>query len=74
MSTDRIKGCVAFFCDTKGCGDGIETGERDFMAAKDHAQAEGWEFRRREEGWRHYCCRGHEEIDFRGQAIAGSHD
>lgn len=69
MATERIKGAVAFFCDTGGCGEGIETGEKDFAAAKDHAKAEGWQFRNRDGVWKHYCCRGHEEYDFRGQSI-----
>lgn len=71
MSLDRIKGAVAFFCDCGGCETGIETGEREFTAAVQHARDAGWEFRRREGGeWKHYCCRGHEEYDFRGQSIS----
>lgn len=69
MSTERIKGAVAFFCDTKGCDEGVETGERDFQHAHAAAKAEGWVFRNRDGEWKHYCCRGHEEMDYRGQGI-----
>lgn len=70
MSIDRIKGSVAFFCDLPGCEEGIETGERDFIEAKDHAKAEGWQFRKRDpEGWKQFCCDGHAVMDYRGQSL-----
>ena len=69
MSIERIKGAIAFHCDTQGCDDGLETGEDDFLEAKDAAKHEGWLFRNRDGEWKHYCCERHEEMAFRGQAI-----
>lgn len=66
---ERIKGEIAFHCDLHGCHDGIETGEKDFAEAKATAQAEGWQFRRRDEAWKHFCCSAHEGMDFRGQSL-----
>ncbi len=66
---DRIKGSIAFFCDLKGCEEGVETGERDFKEASNHAKSEGWLFRKRGDVWKHFCSEGHEEMDYRGQSI-----
>jgi hypothetical protein len=70
MSIDRIKGKVAFFCDTGGCLASLETEHGDFAAARGEAKEAGWTFRLRAI-WKHYCCPAHEEMDFRGQKIVG---
>ncbi len=70
MTTERIKGEIAFHCDTRGCSEGIETGTKDFSEAKDTANEAGWLFRKRGDDWKHFCCRGHEEIDFSGASLA----
>lgn len=69
MTTDRIKGKVAFFCDLPGCREDLETESGDFMAAKDEAKEEGWQFRNRDGEWKHFCCATHEEMDYRGQSL-----
>lgn len=69
MSVERIKVAVAFLCDLKGCNNDLETGEKDFTEAGSAAKEEGWEFRKRDGVWKHFCCRTHEEMDFRGQWI-----
>lgn len=70
MSIERIKGRVSFFCDLNGCDEAIETSHRDFGEAKDEAKAEGWQFRKPEDEWKHFCCDGHAEMSWRGQSIA----
>lgn len=70
MTTDRIKGHVAFFCDTKGCEEGLETETGDFFKAREEAREADWQFRNRDGEWRHFCCRAHEEMDYRGQSLA----
>lgn len=69
MSIDRIKGNVTFLCDLRGCDNDLETATGDFAEAKDEAKQEGWQFRNRDGEWKHFCCRTHEEMDFRGQSI-----
>lgn len=69
MTIDRIKGAIAFICDLEDCGDGIETGCKDFMEAKQHAKDEDWQFRNRDGVWKHFCCRAHEEMAWRGQRL-----
>lgn len=69
MTIERIKGCVAFHCDLKGCDDSIETATGDFSEARDEAKEAGWQFRKRDDVWKHFCSTGHEEMDYRGQSI-----
>lgn len=42
MSTERIKGKVAFICDGNKCPEGIETDCGDFHEALERAKSEGW--------------------------------
>jgi hypothetical protein len=53
MSIERIKGCIAFVCDS--CDEGFETEERDFAAAREAMAAEGWIVRRQGGEWKHFC-------------------
>lgn len=69
VTLERIKNDISFHCDLKGCDEGLETGEDDFAEAKDVAKEAGWQFRKREDGWKHFCSRIHEEMDFRGQSL-----
>jgi hypothetical protein len=69
VSRERIKGAIAFHCDTQGCDESLETDEKDFAEARDTAKREGWQFRNRDGEWKHYCCARHEELAYRGQAI-----
>jgi len=69
MTAERIKGKVALQCDLKGCHDGLETSSGDFTTALNEARQEGWVTRKRDDGWKHFCCQRHEEMDYRGQSI-----
>ena len=69
MTVDRIKNNVAFFCDLPGCLEGLETEHRDFQSANAEAKVRGWLFRNRDGDWKHYCCRAHEEMGYRGQSL-----
>lgn len=69
MTIERIKGCVAYSCDLPGCHEGLETDRRDFGEARDLAKEEGWVTRPRDDIWKNYCCKAHEEMDFRGQSL-----
>jgi hypothetical protein len=69
MTTERIKGCIAFYCDLPGCTESVETGEREFNEASASVKADGWCFRKRGAVWKHFCHYTHEEKDFRGQKL-----
>lgn len=49
-------GVISFECD--GCGDVLDTGERDFVEAKSQLDSEAWTARESPPGsrvWQHYC-------------------
>lgn len=69
MTTDYIKGNVAYTCDLAGCLEGYETSHGRFKDAAEEAKAEGWVFANRDGEWKHFCCRNHEEMNFRGQSL-----
>lgn len=71
MSIERIKGKVSFLCDLEGCGNGLETDWGDFGEGKYQAREEGWQFRKREGTWKHFCCDSHAEMEWRGQGLIG---
>lgn len=55
MSVDRQYGKVVFTCDE--CGDDLETGEGDFLAALQFMKEEGWQTVRNADDteWVHIC-------------------
>lgn len=69
MTIERIKNNVAFHCDLRGCNDSLETEEDDFKEASEEAKRADWQFRNRDGVWKHFCCRAHETMDYRGQWI-----
>lgn len=69
MTTDRVKGKVAYTCDLNGCLEGYETSHGSFKEAAEEAKSEGWAFAKRDDEWKHFCCRRHEEMEYRGQSL-----
>lgn len=69
MSIERIKGSVALFCDTGGCTESIETSTGNFTAALAEAKAEGWQVRKRDDVWKHFCTDRHAEMHYFGQSV-----
>lgn len=65
MSTDRIKGKIAFLCDGADCSEGLETDHAEFAEALEQAKEEGWLVRKRGETWMHFCSSGCEGADYR---------
>lgn len=49
----RIHGDIHFECD--GCGDNIDTEEKDFSDALRQAKSHGWKPRQVNGVWLHYC-------------------
>lgn len=69
MTTERIKGKLAYTCDLRGCHEALETEETDFALARVEAKEAGWLTRKRDDGWKNFCCANHEDMDFRGQSL-----
>jgi hypothetical protein len=53
MTTQRIKGEIAFSCDL--CPDTFESGTRDWADAWRAAKEKGWQAIRTEKGFEHVC-------------------
>ncbi len=50
---DRQHGYIVFECD--GCGDTLETGEREWNDAMSEFRSESWRAFKDDDGWNHYC-------------------
>lgn len=55
MSITRDRGEVVFECDGPQCHETLETGERDFDAARQNLVSESWATRKLGTEWYHFC-------------------